>query len=83
MQMARQSGTIAGGAEFCRLDSDDIDAFISRTYAQIAVRSRDNFQKILARLEFKNLKVAASGKEPEGGCNKLTAQFKDILNKIG
>lgn len=83
MQMARQSGMIAGGAEYCRLDGDDIDTFVSRAYAQIAVQSRDNIQKILARLEFKNLKVAASGKQPEGGCDKLITQFKDILYKSG
>lgn len=80
--MARNAATIAGGARYCELDEDDIDEFITKVDAEIAYRSRDNYQKVLARLEFKNVLTAARAKEPEQGCKTLERTFSEALKKM-
>jgi hypothetical protein len=80
LAFARDTATIAGGARYCRMDPDDIDSFMSKVEARITMLSRDDYQKVLARLEFKNILTAATAKEPKEGCNKMEQIFKDALN---
>jgi len=81
LQIARQTATIAGGARYCKLDIDDIEEFIGKADARIVLLARDDYQKILGRLEFKNILAAASAKEPTEGCKKLEDQFNTILRE--
>lgn len=81
LRTARESATIAGGARYCRLDQDDIEEFIGKAQAQIVLLARDDYQKILGRLEFKNILAAMSAKEPVGGCDKLESTFNTVLRE--
>ncbi len=76
---ARQSAQLAGGARFCRVDNETIDEFIGLTDARIAVLARDDYEKILGKLEFKNMLTAHSAKMPDGGCETLIARFNAIM----
>lgn len=80
---ARQSATVAGGAQFCKADEDMIDTFISRSEAKLAVLANDEYEKVLGRLEFKNVLAGASAKEPEGGCDAFIANFEKAVRRGG
>ena len=80
LETAQQGARLAGGARFCRLDPEEIDAFIGLTDARIAVLARDDYEKVLGRLEFKNLLTAFSAKKPDGGCEALIASFNTVMN---
>lgn len=79
IETARQSAQLAGGARFCRVDPETIDAFIGYTDARLAVLARDDYEKVLGKLEFKNLLTAYSAKKPEGGCEALISNFNAIM----
>ena len=81
MELAKTTATIAGGARFCRFDPDDIEEFISKADARIVLLARDDYQKILGRLEFKNILAATSARAPASGCEKLAIQFDTILRE--
>lgn len=82
LRAARNSALIAGGARYCKFDPDEIEAFISRAEAQLSVMARDDYEKVLARLEFKNLLDAFSVKEPEGGCDSFQSLFDQASRNI-
>lgn len=79
LETARQSAQLAGGARFCRVDPEEIDAFIGLTDARIAVLARDDYEKVLGKLEFKNLLTAFSAKKPESGCEVLISRFNAVM----
>ena len=81
LQVAQQSATIAGGARYCKLDVDDIEEFIGKADARITLMARDDYQKVLGRLEFKNILAASSVREPAEGCEKLAKQFDIMLRE--
>jgi len=81
LHAARDYAAIAGGARFCKLDPDDIEEFIGKAYARIILLARDDYQKILGRLEFKNILAATSAKEPAEGCEKFREQFNLVLRE--
>lgn len=76
---AHKSAQLAGGARFCKADPDSIEEFISISYARINVLAKDDYERVIGRLEFKNMLAAFSAKDPEGGCDSLIATFKAVL----
>lgn len=81
IELAQTTAAIAGGARFCRFDTDDIEEFISKADARIVLLARDDYQKVLGRLEFKNILAATSARAPAVGCEKLSIQFDTILRE--
>ncbi len=81
LEVARKTAVFAGNAKFCKLDSDDIEDFINKAQARLALMARDDYQKILGRLEFKNILIASGTREPEGGCDKFKIQFDTVLRE--
>jgi len=79
LTFARDTAMVAGGARYCELDPDDIEEFISKADSKMTLMARDDYQKILARVEFKNILASASAKEPEDGCESLKRAFSDAL----
>ncbi len=75
LALARDSAIIAGGARYCRYDPDDIEDFTAKAEARISSLAKDEYEKILARLEFKNIVDAYTVKEPQGGCSDFRAVF--------
>lgn len=75
LTMARDSAEYAGGGKYCKLDDDMVEDFIVKVDARMAFLARDDYEKILARLEFKNLLDVYSIKEPEIGCEAFEASF--------
>ena len=79
MALARESAIIAGGARFCKFDPDDIENFTARAEARLSSFAKDEYEKILARLEFKNILDAYTVKEPQGGCGDFRLVFNRSL----
>lgn len=75
LALARESAIVAGGARFCKYDPDDIEDFTAKAEAKLSAFAKDEYEKILARLEFKNLLDAYSVKEPQGGCGDFRLVF--------
>lgn len=75
MALARESAIVAGGARFCKYDPDDIEDFTAKAEAKLSSFAKDEYEKILARLEFKNILDAYSVKEPQGGCGDFRLVF--------
>lgn len=81
LKVAKQSATIAGGATYCKLDPDDIEEFIGKAQARLALLARNDYQKVLGRIEFKNILDATSAREPRAGCEEFEDQFNTILRE--
>lgn len=75
LALARESAVIAGGARFCKFDPDDIEDFTAKAEARLSSFAKDEYEKILARLEFKNILDAYTVKEPQGGCRDFRLVF--------
>ncbi len=79
VQLAVEAGRFAGSAEYCNIDQDKVDNFISRILGRIAAQARDDTERALLRIEFKNQRTAASVKEPVAGCEVFAREFEAIL----
>jgi len=75
LALARDSAIVAGGARFCKYDPDEIEDFTAKAEARLSSFAKDEYEKILARLEFKNFLDAFTVKEPKGGCSNFRAVF--------
>lgn len=82
LRVARDSAIIAGGGRYCKFDPDEIESFTARAEARLSVLARDDYEKVLARLEFKNNLDAFSARAPEGGCQAFKAIFDQALRSI-
>lgn len=80
--IARSAATLAGGADFCKADPEDVDSFISKSEGLITSFSRDKAEAIFARLEFKNLLTASKAKEPTIGCQEHMQRFQQALSAL-
>lgn len=76
--MARESAILAGSARFCKFDPDNIEEFMARVDARIALVASDEYEKVLARLEFKNVLDAYTVRAPSEGC----ASFFDTFERV-
>ncbi|WP_262695542.1 hypothetical protein [Kordiimonas aquimaris] len=74
--IARESAIVAGGAKYCKLDDDLVEEFIARVEARLSVLASDEYEKVLARLEFKNVLDAYSVRAPEKPCPEFTLTFE-------
>jgi len=82
LALARDSAIIAGGARFCKFDPDEIEDFTAKAEARLSSFAKDEYEKILARLEFKNILDAYTVKEPQGGCRNFRAAFVRSLRNV-
>ncbi len=80
--MARTAGSVAGAARFCEVEDDLIEEYIAKTEAKLAVRAQDEYEKVLARLEFRNILVAASAKAPNEGCRTFISAFETTVRQL-
>lgn len=82
MVAARSLATTAGSAKYCKIRDDIVEQYISNAYARLALLSKDDYEKVLARLEFKNLLAATSVREPKNGCKAFEKQFLDYMRQL-
>ena len=82
MVVARSGAGLAGAARYCVLDEDMVDEFITKTEGRIAALARDEFEKVVARLEFKNLLAATSATAPREGCDTFASRFRSIARAL-
>lgn len=82
LALARDSAIIAGGGKYCDFDPEQVEEFISKAEARLALLSRDQYEKVLARLEFKNILDAYTARAPEGGCNAFKFTFERALKGL-
>lgn len=76
LAFARSNALLAGGAQYCRIDEEMVDEFTARVDARIALLAKDDYEKVLARLEFKNMLAGAAVRAPEGGCDSFVPRFE-------
>lgn len=81
LNYARTNGVVAGSAKYCKIADDLLEEYIAKTNAQIAFLARDDYQKVLGRLEFKNTMTAATVKKPKASCDEIEKRFKTILRE--
>lgn len=74
--LARDSAIIAGGAKYCKLDPELIEDFIARTEARLSVLAKDEYEKVLARLEFKNILDTYTVRAPDQKCDEFALSFE-------
>ncbi|UTW56655.1 hypothetical protein [Kordiimonas sp. SCSIO 12610] len=79
---ARMMATTAGSAKYCKIRDDIVEQYISNAYARLALLSRDEYEKVLSRLEFKNFLTATRVRAPEIGCEAFTKQFLDYMRQL-
>lgn len=78
-EIARSGASLAGGADFCNANDQDVDLFIAQTQGRISAFANTKEEAILARIEFINLLTAAKAKEPKDGCTEHLIQFNRAL----
>jgi len=81
LTFARSSAKVAGGAQYCKADEDMIDEFIAKAEARLAILAKDDYEKVLGKLEFKNVLAGAAAREPEEGCDAFVAGFEDAVRR--
>ena len=79
MQLAHDSARMAGSATYCKADEELVDEYIGKMEGKIAALAKDDYQKVLASVEFKNIYTAMSAKEPEGGCLAFLPRFEKAV----
>jgi hypothetical protein len=79
---AQLLATTAGSAKYCKIRDDIVERYISNAYARLALLSKDEYEKVLSRLEFKNFLTATQVREPEIGCDKFSKQFLDYMRDL-
>ena len=77
-----KNASIAGSARYCKVETDLVEEFISKTEARLAYMSKDTYEKVISKIDFKNMLDAASGREPEGGCGTFEKKFMDALRQL-
>lgn len=82
LRIARDSAVVAGGGRYCKFDPDEVEELIARSEARLSLLARDDYEKVLARLEFKNILDAFSVREPDGGCDDFKAVFDQALRSF-
>ena len=82
LQMASDTGGIAGGGAYCQVDPEMVEQYITRALARVAALTDDQLDLVAARIEFNNTYAAASAREPEGGCDELTRRFPGLLRQL-
>ena len=79
LQVAHDTARIAGGARFCKADEELVDEFIGKSEGRIASLAKDEYEKVSAAIEFKNLLAVTSAKAPEGGCDEFLPKFEKAV----
>ncbi|WCL55721.1 hypothetical protein [Gimibacter soli] len=79
MDAVRDSARILGAAQYCDAPEDMTDEYIARAEGGFARLAKDDFEKHMARIEFKNLSAAASAKAPSDGCDAFLSRFETML----
>ena len=77
--IAQDSARIAGGARYCKADEELVDEYIGRAEGKLRALAKDEYEKVVLQIEFKNLMTAASAKEPEGGCADFLPLFEQTV----
>ncbi|MCJ9429200.1 hypothetical protein [Kordiimonas marina] len=81
MTLAHQAATYVGGARYCNADEELIEEYISKTDAKIKFLAKDEYERVIAQIEFKNILAVASTREPKGGCKAFVPVFEAAVKK--
>jgi len=81
MTLAHQAATYVGGARYCNADEDLVEEYIAKTDAKIKFLAKDEYERVMAQLEFKNILAVASTREPKGGCEAFVPVFEAAVKK--
>ena len=76
LAVARESAIIAGGAKYCKMDPELVEEFIARAEARLTVLAADEYEKVLARVEFKNILDTYTVRAPEKSCAEFSLTFE-------
>lgn len=74
---AIETSLIAGGANYCKIDPELIESYITRAQTRIAAEAHgDEVELVVARIAFTNGVNTASVTEPKGGCEGFAKIFE-------
>ena len=79
---ATETGRIAGNAEFCEIDPELVEEFLSIAEARIIALASDDVDLAVSRFEFSNSQSRAAITEPDGGCDNFSIYFAAQKNRI-
>ena len=72
---AVETGEVAGAANFCKIDPELIESYITRAQARIASEAHDEVELVVARISFSNTMNTSSISEPAEGCEDFDERF--------
>ena len=72
---AIETSLIAGGANYCKIDPELIESYITSAQTRIASESRGEVELVVARIAFSNGVNTSSIIEPVGGCEDFAERF--------
>jgi hypothetical protein len=82
LTLARDSAIVAGGAKYCKFDDDLVEEYTAKAEARLSALAADEYEKVLARLEFKNILDAYSVRAPKLGCSEFQGIFNRALRSV-
>ncbi|RMF16198.1 MAG: hypothetical protein D6757_03170 [Alphaproteobacteria bacterium] len=77
LRTAEQLGLLAGEAEYCKVEDDELDQFIAMAHARIATMARKDPLSIAgARMEFNAYAALGRADGPKEGCRAFLDRFR-------
>ncbi len=76
---ARELAKLGGAARYCKLDSILVEEYMTKAEAQIAITANDQYEKVVARITFKDSLMVESSKKPTKDCAKIELMLKQAL----
>ncbi len=83
LRTAEHLGLLAGEAEHCRIEEDELDQFIALAHARLATMARNDPLSVAgARLEFSAYAALGRAEGPKEGCRAFMGRFRAARREI-
>jgi len=82
MEAGAAAGRVAGKADFCMAEQDDLEDYVSLAHARIAIAAADKLDQVLGELEFSNYFSISKTREPAEGCEAVLKAFPAEIDRL-
>lgn len=82
METGATAGRVAGNADFCNAEEDDLEDFVTWAHAQIAIAAKDKLDQVLGELEFSNHYSITKTRQPAESCAVILKNFRAKLDDL-
>ena len=83
IEYARELARLGGAARYCKLDSEMIEEYMDKASAQIHMTAKDQYEKVVAHITFKDALLVESSTKPTKDCSTIEAMLKQALRSPG